>query len=184
MQGPSPRNLQQFILWKMAPSECFVLQIRKWMQIWRKVLQVDEQPSKRSEKNGVKSAVAVLKLGDCMKVLLSIKVTEDQGNLVRNVVTSWNEDLLNIDHRTHDNWVAYFRTWRRRSLFSGSAQTRGNQSSVWSSQRILHVIPKFEDQNPSFGFICPGEPHQRSLNAPKFEDRFPEETDEVGQKSH
>ena len=27
------------------------------------------------------------------------------------------------------------------------------------------------DQNPSLGYICPGEPHQRSPNAPKFEDR-------------
>ena len=33
------------------------------------------------------------------------------------------------------------------------------------------------DQNPSLGFICPGEPHQRSPNAPKFEDRSQEETE-------
>ena len=29
----------------------------------------------------------------------------------------------------------------------------------------------------SFGYICPGEPHQRSPNAPKFEDRSQEETE-------
>ena len=33
------------------------------------------------------------------------------------------------------------------------------------------------DQNPSFGMICPGGPHQRNPNAPKFEDRFQEETE-------
>ena len=33
------------------------------------------------------------------------------------------------------------------------------------------------DQNPSLGLICPGEPHQRSPNAPKFEDRSQEETE-------
>ena len=33
------------------------------------------------------------------------------------------------------------------------------------------------DQNPSLGFFCPGEPHQRSSNAPKFEDRSQEETE-------
>ena len=33
------------------------------------------------------------------------------------------------------------------------------------------------DQNPSFGLICPGERHQRSPNAPKFEDRSQEETE-------
>ena len=36
---------------------------------------------------------------------------------------------------------------------------------------------KIQDQNPSLGYICPGEPHQRSPNAPKFEDRSQEETE-------
>ena len=30
---------------------------------------------------------------------------------------------------------------------------------------------KIRDRNPSLGYICPGEPHHRSPNAPKFEDR-------------
>ena len=33
------------------------------------------------------------------------------------------------------------------------------------------------DQNPSLGMICPGEPHHRSPNAPKFEDPSQEETE-------
>ena len=36
---------------------------------------------------------------------------------------------------------------------------------------------KLRDQNPSLGHICPGEPHQRSPNAPKFEARSQEETE-------
>ena len=36
---------------------------------------------------------------------------------------------------------------------------------------------KIRDQNPSLGCICPGEPHERSPNAPKFEDRSQEETE-------
>ena len=36
---------------------------------------------------------------------------------------------------------------------------------------------KIGDQNPSLGMICPGEHHQRSPNAPKFEDRSQEETE-------
>ena len=37
--------------------------------------------------------------------------------------------------RIHDNWVAYFKIWRRWSLyrFCGSAQTYGNQSDVFDS---------------------------------------------------
>ena len=33
------------------------------------------------------------------------------------------------------------------------------------------------DQNPSLGLSCPGDPHQRNPNAPKFEDRSQEETE-------
>ena len=33
------------------------------------------------------------------------------------------------------------------------------------------------DQNPSLGMVCPGDPHQRNPNAPKFEDRSQEETE-------
>ena len=36
---------------------------------------------------------------------------------------------------------------------------------------------KIRDQNPSLGYICLGEPHKRSPNAPKFEDRSQEETE-------
>ena len=36
---------------------------------------------------------------------------------------------------------------------------------------------KIRDQNPSLGYICPSEPHQRSPNAPKFENRSQEETE-------
>ena len=33
------------------------------------------------------------------------------------------------------------------------------------------------DQKPTLGIICPGDPHQRNPNAPKFEDRSQEETE-------
>ena len=33
------------------------------------------------------------------------------------------------------------------------------------------------DKNPPIGMICPGDPHQRNPNAPKFEDRSQEETE-------
>ena len=36
---------------------------------------------------------------------------------------------------------------------------------------------KIRDQNLSFGYICPGEFHERSPNAPKLEDRSQEETE-------
>ena len=60
------------------------------------------------------------------------------------VIKSWDKSRLNVDHLMHGNWVACFKTWRRRSLFSGRAQTCGNQSNVWNSQRLLRVILEFE----------------------------------------
>ena len=36
---------------------------------------------------------------------------------------------------------------------------------------------KIRDQNPSLGYICPGEPRERSPDAPKFEDRSQKETE-------
>ena len=36
---------------------------------------------------------------------------------------------------------------------------------------------KIRDKNPSLGYICPGEPHERSPNAPNFEDRSQKETE-------
>ena len=34
-----------------------------------------------------------------------------------------------------------------------------------------------QDQNPSLGMICPGDPQQHNPNAPEFEDRSQEETE-------
>ena len=68
--------------------------------------QVEEQPGKKSNKNGDKNAVAML----------------------------------------HDNWIAYFRTWSRRSVhrFHGRAQKYGNQSDVLNSQKPSYVMLTFE----------------------------------------
>ena len=109
--------------------------------------------------------------------LSRMNVTIDRRNLGRGVIRNWDKIHLNVNHLMHGNWVVYFRTWRRRSLFSGRAPTCRSQSNVWNSQRLLHVTPKFETKILRSVFFCPGEPHQRSPNAPKFEDRSQEETE-------
>ena len=52
LQGLPRRNLHHSILWKVASSRMLVLQVREWMQIWKKKCsyahrQVDEQLSKK-----------------------------------------------------------------------------------------------------------------------------------------
>ena len=97
-----------------------------------------------------------------------MSVTREQGDL-----------FWMLTHQIHDNWVAYFRTWSRRSLhrFCGRAQAHGNQSNVSNSQKPSFVTLTFETKIHRLECICPGDPHQRNPNAPKFEDRSQEETE-------
>ena len=88
-------------------------------------------------------------------------------------------DLLGADHRIHDKWVAYFKTWSRRSLSPILRKSSDMQKPIQRVKftKAIARHAKIRDQNPSLGYICPGEPHQRSPNAPKFEDRSQEETE-------
>ena len=97
--------------------------------------QVDEQPSKRSEKNGDKSAVAVL------------KITRQLGCVFQDMQPPKSTTIL----RESSN----IRKPIRCVQFTGAVVRHADSG----------------DQNPSLGYICPGEPHERSPNAPKFEDR-------------
>ena len=89
---------------KWHPPECLFYKTKSGCQFGEKCSyahrQVDEHPTKRSKKNDDKSA----------EDLLPTNVTIDQGNLIRGVIRSWNEDHLNVDHLMHDNWVVYFKT--------------------------------------------------------------------------
>ena len=88
---------------------------------------------------------------DMNEDLLPTDITIDQGNLMKGVIKSWDKNLLNVSYLMHLNSVTYFRTWRRRSLSSGRALTCRSRSSVWHTQRLLHVIPKFETKIPRSG---------------------------------
>ena len=115
---------------------------------------------------------------DAVSAYTQVKM-EDAHDLIRIVIMSWNEDLLDVDHRTHDIWVASIKTWSRRSWRQsyGRAQTCRNRSDVWNSQKPFYVHADIRDQNPSLGMICPCELHEQSPNAPKFEDLSQEETE-------
>ena len=93
-------------------------------------------------------------------------------------VTRKATDLLCAAHQVHDNWVASFRIWSRRSLsiLRKSSDMRKPIRRVQFTEAVAsHAY--IRDQNSSLGLICPGEPHQRSPNAPTFEDRSQEETE-------
>ena len=97
--------------------------------------------------------------------LLLTLITIVQDDLTWNVNTSWNEDSLDVDYKMNDNWVSVFQDMKSpKSLLRKSSDMQNNP------MRKIH-------QNPSVGYICPGEPHQRSPNAPKFERWSQEETE-------
>ena len=81
--------------------------------------------------------------------------------------------------KVHDNWVSYVRTWSRRSLhrFCGRAQTYGNKSDVFNSQQPSYVMLTFKTKIHRLEWFAQVDPHQRNLNARKFEDRSQEETE-------
>ena len=144
--------------------------------------QVDEQPSKRSKKNDDKSAVAMLKKGDWH---------ENVRELVVNYVNG--HDRSGRPDEKRDYELKRAPTGRRSSnarqlgcIFQDMKPPKSILRKSSDMQRPIQRVKftkaiarhtKIRNQNPSLGYICPGEPHQRSPNAPKFEDRSQEETE-------
>ena len=103
--------------------------------------QVEEQPSKRSKKNGDKSAVALL------------KITRQLGCVFQDMEPP-----------------------KSSSILCKSSNIREPIRCVEFTKAVVHHAD-IRDRNPSLGMICPGDPHQRNPNAPKFEDPSQEETE-------
>ena len=140
--------------------------------------QVDEQPTKRSKKNGDTSAVAILKKGDWQE---------------RESVTDQCLDRPGKPGKNSDEKLGHNSSKRRLSdtrqlgcvfqdMTPPKSILRKSKDMKKPIQRVkfTKAIARYtniRDQNPSLGYICPGEPHERSPNAPKFENRSLEETE-------
>ena len=120
--------------------------------------QVDEQPSKRFKKNGDKSAVAVLKKHELYDRTVRPVVYDSSNTRQFNCVFQDMEPP------------------KSSSILRNSLDIRKPIRCVRFTKAVARHAD-IRDQNPSLGRICPGEPHQRNPNAPKFEDRSQEETE-------
>ena len=147
---------------KWHPPECVFYKTKSGCKFGEKCSyahrQVDEQPSKRSKKNGDKSAVTMLKKHEPYDrtgrpVVCDSSNTQQLGCVFQDMEPSESSSILrkSSDIRKPIRCVKFTKAVARHA--------------------------KIRDQNPSLGLICPGEPHQRSPNAPKFEDRSQEETE-------
>ena len=109
--------------------------------------------------------------------LLPTEVTIDQGNLIRGVIKSW--DKKSSQHRSSDarqlGCVFQDMTPPKSILRKSTDMPKPIQRVKFKKAIARHT--QIRNQNPSLGYICPGEPHERSPNAPKFEDRSHQETE-------
>ena len=149
---------------KWHPPECLFYKTKSGCGFGKKCSyahrQVEEQPSKRSKKNGDKSAVAMLK-----------KKNEHHHRTVRLVKNIYSSNTRHLGCVFQD-----MEPPKSSSILRKSSDIRKPIRCVKFSKAIARHA-NIRDQNPSLGYICPGEPHQRSRNAPKFEDRSLEETE-------
>ena len=101
-------------------------------------------------------------------------VTIDRGKLGREVIRNLDKSHLNVDHL---GCVFQDMTPPKSILRKSTDMQRPIQRVEFT--KVIARHSKIRDQNPSLGYTCPGEPHQRSPTAiaPKFEDRSQEETE-------
>ena len=164
------------------PPECLFYMTKSGCRFGEKYSfahrQVDEQPTKRSKKNNDKSAVALLKKDNWQE---------------REPVTDECPDRSGKPDKRRDEQLGQKSSQRRSSdarqlgcvfqdmtppksiLRKGTDMPKPIQRVKFTKAIARHT--KIRDQNLSLGYICRGEPHQRSTNAPKFEDRSLEETE-------
>ena len=140
--------------------------------------QVDAQPTKWSKSNNDKSAVAMLKKGNWQE---RESVTDEchgrpgkpgkRGvkKLGRNSSKRQLSDARQLGCAFQDM------TPSKSILRKSTDMPKTIQRVKFKKATARHT--KIRDENPSPGYICPGELHERSPNAPKFEDRSQEETE-------
>ena len=160
-----------------------VLQDQEWLSVFGEKCsfahrQVDEQPTKRSQKNDDKSAVAMLKKGNWQeRELVTDECHDRPGKPGKRRAKKLGQ---NSSKRQSSDARQLGCVFQDMTLPKSILRKYTDMPKAIQRVRFTKVIArhtKIRDQNPSLGYICPGEPHERSPNAPKFEDRSKEETE-------
>ena len=162
---------------KWHPPEClFYYKIKSGCRFGEKCSyahrQADEQPSKRSKKNDDKSPVAMLKKYE-------LHDRTGQPAVDRDTRRESNHGLVECSSSNTRQLGCVFQDMEPPKLTSILRESSDMPKPIQRVKFTKAVArnTKIRDPNPGLGLICPGEPHQRSPNAPKFEDRSQEETE-------
>ena len=149
-----------------------VLQDQEWLQIWEKCSyahrQFEEQPTKRSKKNDDKSAVAMLKKHESYDGTGKPVVCRDTSHERHGPVVCNSSNTRQLG--------CVFQVMEPPKSLRKSSDVRKPIRRVKFTKAVARYA-YIRDQNLSLGYVCPGESHQRSPNAPKFEDRSQEDTE-------
>ena len=140
--------------------------------------QVDAQPTKWSKSNNDKSAVALLKKGDWHeRGSVTDRYHDRSGKPDKRSVKKLgqNSSKRQLSDARQLGCVFQDMTPPKSILRKSTDMPKTIQRVKFKKAIARHT--KIRDQNPSLGYICPGEPHERSPNAPTFEDRSQEETE-------
>ena len=167
-----------------------VLQDQERLQIWEKCSyahrQVDEQPCKRFKKNDDKSAVAMINKYDLHDRTWQPVVNRDESHdrteqpvVKRDTRHELKHEPVGCSSSNTRQLGCVFQDMEPPKLTSILRKSSDMQKPIQRLKftKAIARHTKIRDQNPSLGFFWLGEPHQRSPNAPKFEDRSQEETE-------
>ena len=124
-----------------------------------------------SKKNGDKSAVAMLKKHELYDGTGKLVVCRDTRHEHHGLVVCSSSSTRQLGCVFQDMEPPKLSSILRKS----SDMQKPIQRVKFTKAVARHA--KIRDQDPSLKKNCPGEPHQRSPNAPKFEDRSLEETE-------
>ena len=164
------------------PPECLFYKSKNGCRFGEKCSfahrQVDTQPTKWSKSNNDKSAVALLKKGDWHEresVANRYHDSSGKPDCKRGKKLGRNSSKRQSSDARQLGCVFQDMTPPKTILGKSTDMPKPIQRVKFTKAIARHT--KIRDQNPSLGYICPGEPHERSPNAPKFEDRSREETE-------
>ena len=154
------------------PPECLFYKTKSGCRFGEKCsyahLQVDEQPTKNSNKNDDKSAVAILKKGDRQEREPVADDCHDRSGKPgkgSDKKLGQNSSKRQITDARQLGCVFHHTEPPKSILRKSSDMPKPIQRVKFTKAVARHT--KIRYQNPSLGYVCPGEPHQRSPNAPR-----------------
>ena len=143
-----------------------------WKSALVRIARLKNSPAKRSKKNDDKSAVAMLKKHE-------LHDRTWQPVVCRDTRRAQGHGPVGCSSQSTRQLGCVFQDMEPPKLSSILRESSDLQKPIQRVKLTKAIVrhTKIRDQNPSLGMISPGEPHQRSPNAPKFEARSQEETE-------